>query len=123
MGMNFGFSESFKSIVNSFVRNEKGEGAKGPNKAKETEKSSAASAAKAMDAFQMASESMEAAMETGMEQMQENVNFTQETMAACDWAAEQSLAEAVDHFENPQVGNSLMLMSLIPGFNGKKRTT
>lgn len=121
MGMNFNLfnSESIKSLVNSFVRSEKGEDAKSTSKAKATSKSGAASAAKAMDAFQLASEPMDT---SSLDQMQESINFSAETKAACDWASELPLEEALEEI-NPDIGNKLMFMSLFSGFGAKKKMT
>lgn len=66
--------------------------------------------------FTQAADEYEATLEIKNAQMEENqdVAFKEKTEEACEWASGQSLAEAVDHFENEEVGNGLMLMSVIP---------
>jgi len=102
---NMSFIGTLASSIGSFMRSTKVK-TKGDTSAESTD-----------SLFGTTLDEFEATLEiknTQMEADQEPVDFKAETEEACEWASGQSLAEAVDHFESDDVGNGLMLMSIIP---------
>ncbi len=103
---NMSFIGTLASSIGSFMRSSKVKGDQSATGADSNE----ALFGKHVDEF----EGTMALQNANMNAENQDVNFTAETEVACEWASGQSLAEAVDHFENDEVGNGLMLMSVIP---------
>lgn len=106
MGIHFGDNGSMlnniASGIGSFLRSQKTTGA------------DSATGAQSMKALKGKNDEFEKSVNLKQDAPdQAQVDFTAETQEACEWASGQTLAEAVDHFENQEVGNGLMMMSLI----------
>ncbi|MEB3286151.1 MAG: hypothetical protein VKJ04_01470 [Vampirovibrionales bacterium] len=104
MGINFG--DNFNQIasqVGSYLRSQKTTGA---------DSATGAQSAKAISAKADEFARMEQVEDTNLANAGET-DFHAETVAACDWAADKELADAIDEFQNQQVGNGLMIISLL----------